>query len=366
MHDPRESTASRIRRRRIALPLVAIALIGTSLTAAWAWSAGWIGNQVTAARFIDVMEQTNGKVYAGFRRAHSKGVCVTGRFHPRSAATSLSSARVFRQTDVPVLGRLSIAGADPHAPEATQRVRSLALLLRTDDGQQWRMAMNSFPFFPVSTPQGFYEQRLAVAPDSATGKPHPARLSAFYAAHPEARRYDAWAKSAPWPSSWANTQFNGVDAFRFVATDGTRQYVRWSMRPHAPFVAMNAEQRARADGDYLSEEFERRLTLGPVRWDLVVTLAQPGDLVDDPSRPWPDGRTQVIAGTLELDGLMPQATGACRDVNYDPLVLPDGIEPSNDPVLAARSAVYAQSYNRREREIARGQASDAIGLEARR
>ncbi|WP_175781475.1 catalase family peroxidase [Burkholderia anthina] len=366
MHDPLGSRASRTRPRKIVLPLVAIAAIGASLTAAWAWSAGWIGNQVTAARFTDVMEQTNGKVYAGFRRAHSKGVCVTGRFHPAPGATPLSSARVFRQADVPVLGRLSIAGADPHAPDAAQRVRSLALLLRTDDGQQWRMAMNSFPFFPVSTPQGFYEQRLAAAPDPATGKPDPAKLSAFYAAHPEARRYDAWAKSAPWPSSWANTQFNGVDAFRFVATNGTRQTVRWSMRPQAPLIAMTAEQRAHADGDYLSEEFSRRLTRGPVRWDLVVTPAQPGDPVDDPSRPWPDGHAQVIAGTLELDALTPQATGACRDVNYDPLVLPHGIEPSDDPVLAARSAVYAQSYNRREREIARGQASDAIGLDARR
>ncbi|MGU7776176.1 catalase family peroxidase [Burkholderia sp. MR1-5-21] len=366
MQDPLESRPPRPGTRRIVLPIVAIAAVGLSVTAAWAWSAGWIGNRVTAARFTDVMEQTNGKIYAGFRRAHSKGGCVSGRFRPTSGAASLSSARVFRQSDVPVLGRLSIAGADPHAPDAAQRVRSLALLLRTDDGQQWRMAMNSFPFFAVSTPLGFYEQRLAAAPDPVTGKPDPTKLSAFYAAHPEARRFDAWAKSAPWPSSWANTQFNSVDAFRFVAADGTRRDVRWSMRPQAPFVAMDAQQRAHADDDYLSEEFQRRLTRGPVRWDLVVTLAQPGDPVDDPSRPWPEGRTQIVAGTLELDGLTPQATGACRDVNYDPLVLPSGIEPSDDPVLAARSAVYSQSYNRREHEIARGQASDALGLEARR
>lgn len=51
----------------------------------------------------------------------------------------------------------------------------------------------------------------------------------------------------------------------------------------------------------------------------------------------------------------------CRDVNYDPLVLPTGVTGSDDPVLAARSAVYAVSFNRREQDIASGRASTAIG-----
>ncbi|MNC81585.1 Catalase-related peroxidase precursor [compost metagenome] len=44
--------------------------------------------------------------------------------------------------------------------------------------------------------------------------------------------------------------------------------------------------------------------------------------------------------------------GACRDLNFDPLILPSGIEPSADPILAARSAAYAESFNRRSREAA--------------
>ena len=64
--------------------------------------------------------------------------------------------------------------------------------------------------------------------------------------------------------------------------------------------------------------------------------------------------------------MAPQAEGACRDVNFDPTVLPPGIERSNDSILAARAAVYAQSFNRREREIARGQAPEATGQEGPR
>jgi catalase len=43
-------------------------------------------------------------------------------------------------------------------------------------------------------------------------------------------------------------------------------------------------------------------------------------------------------------------TSAARDINFDPLVLPAGVSPSDDPVLSARSAVYSQSYTRRAGE----------------
>ncbi|MEO6228000.1 MAG: catalase, partial [Thermomonas sp.] len=51
----------------------------------------------------------------------------------------------------------------------------------------------------------------------------------------------------------------------------------------------------------------------------------------------------------------------CRDINFDPLVLPTGVEGSGDPVLAARSAVYSVSFNRREHDIASGKAAAATG-----
>jgi catalase len=38
------------------------------------------------------------------------------------------------------------------------------------------------------------------------------------------------------------------------------------------------------------------------------------------------------------------------EVVTDPLMLPQGIAPSDDPLLLARSAAYAASYSRREGE----------------
>lgn len=55
-------------------------------------------------------------------------------------------------------------------------------------------------------------------------------------------------------------------------------------------------------------------------------------------------------GTLTLSDATPEEAGNCRDVNFDPLVLPDGIAPSDDPLLSARSAAYARSFTRRAGE----------------
>ena len=347
--------------RRHAAAFAGIAAIAAALVLALAWAAGWIGrDRLTAARMVDAI-QANGPAHPGFRRAHSKGMCVEGEFRSSGLAWPLSSARVFRDPETPVLGRLSIAGGNPHGADPDARVRSMALLLRSDDGTQWRMAMNNFPFFAVATPEGFQAQTLASRPDPATGKPDPARMAAFRERFPEARRFAAWAKSAPWPDSWANTSYNSVNSFRFVADDGSVRHVRWSMRPHAAFAAMDPGARAAADADFLAADLEQRLAQGPLRWDLVLTLAAAGDPVDDPSQPWPEGREKVVAGTLTLRSATPQATGACRDVVFDPLILPPGIRASDDPILAARSAAYARSFNRREREIARGHADEATG-----
>lgn len=52
------------------------------------------------------------------------------------------------------------------------------------------------------------------------------------------------------------------------------------------------------------------------------------------------------AGTVELTAARAEEGGDCNGLNFDPLVLPAGIEPSADPVLHARRAAYAESLRR--------------------
>jgi catalase len=93
----------------------------------------------------------------------------------------------------------------------------------------------------------------------------------------------------------------------------------------------------------LSAELQRR----PLQWHLMITIAQAGDPTNDATIAWPVDRPQVDVGTLTLEHAQSEATGACRDINFDPLVLPAGIQPSDDPLLSARSATYARSYTLR-------------------
>jgi len=337
------------------LRLAGIAAIIGALALAFIWLSGrTTSNRLTSIQVINAMEANNPTPFPGFRRNHGKGICVSGTFSGNNAGSTLSTARVFAQKDVPVIGRFSIGGGNPYGADNTARVRSMALLLRTDDGQQWRMALNNFPFFAVATPEAFHAQTLASRPDPITGKPDPTQQAALLEQYPEIRKFQAWAKTAPWPDSWANTEYNSVNAFRLLAADGSAQHVRWTMRPHTPLQTMSADERQHASADFLAADLHNRLKQAPLRWDMVLTLAEPEDPVTDPSQPWPEHRPTLTVGTLELTHLSDQATGPCRDLNFDPLILPTGIAASTDPILAARSGVYAHSFNRRQWEIARG------------
>ncbi len=117
--------------------------------------------------------------------------------------------------------------------------------------------------------------------------------------------------------------------------------------PYAP-----VDPQEKNDPDFLSKELGKQLQQGNVRWHLIVTLANDGDPTNDATLQWPDGRQRIGAGSVVIERTSPQMNGACRDINFDPTVLPGGIKTSDDPLLAARSAAYAVSYQRRTREEA--------------
>ncbi|MBH3457322.1 catalase family peroxidase [Pseudomonas monteilii] len=330
-----------------ALRLAAIGAVMLATGAGFAYAAGWLGeSRLTPQRIIDTFEAQAGH-YPGYRKNHAKGLCVSGYFQASGQAAKLSTARAFSQSRVPVIGRFAIGGANPFAPDTGIPVRSLAIQLSTDDGQVWRTGMNNPPVLAVSTPQAFYEQVLASAPDPTTHKPDPARLQAFFAAHPESAAFRRWAASYKPSDSFASTQYHSINAFRLIDSAGVAHPVRWQLEPQAAFAALPAQV---DDKQFLQHDLQQRLAQAPLRWTLRLVLADPGDAVDDPARPWPTERRSVDAGTLVLEHVDAPEQGACRDLNFDPLILPHGIEASGDPILAARSAAYSESFNRRSRE----------------
>jgi catalase len=62
---------------------------------------------------------------------------------------------------------------------------------------------------------------------------------------------------------------------------------------------------------------------------------------------WPDTRNVVDLGTPTLDKLAPDSDAEQRKLLFLPGRLTAGIEPSDDPLIAARDGSYAVSFGRR-------------------
>jgi catalase len=357
---PGNSTASAderppaLSRDGLLVRLAAIGIVITGVVAAFAYTGGWFSpHRLTPARFIDTFEKVNG-IHPGFRRNHAKGVCVTGFFESNGNGARLSKAVVFRPGRVQVIGRFALAGGNPYARDTSGNVRSMALLFRLPDGEEWRTGMNNIPVFAVSTPKAFRDQLIAFAADPATGNPDPVKVKDFLAKYPESARAMQIIRSHRPSSGFADSTYNGLNAFRFINADTDSIPVRWSMVPAQPPADAGSTEAPPPDKNYLFDALISRInqpSLPPLQWHLIVTVGRPGDPTIDATIAWPDDREHVDVGTLTIDHIESEATGACRDINYDPLVLPSGIAPSDDPLLSARSAAYSQSFTRRAGEL---------------
>jgi catalase len=336
-------------------PLSAFLIIAAAvggLVILFAYTAGWLTPRLGPDRMVDALSERGGNP-AGHRRNHAKGICFDGYFEATGAGSAYSTAAMLTSGRYPVVGRFAIAVGNPLAPDATGRVRSMAVRITAPNGQEWRSGMNNSPVFAVATAQAFYELTVAAKTDPKTGKADPEAVQRATAAHPETAAFGAWAKSAPWSSTYADQTYNSLNAFEFVDGSGARHAVRWAMVPATAATTLSPEELKALDADFLENDLKARLGRGELRWTLVATLAQAGDPTRDATQAWPAGRQQIKLGDLVLQQVSDESGGACRDVNYDPLILPQGIEASDDPLLSARSAAYAESFNRRTAEAER-------------
>ena len=324
--------------------LAVIAGVVAFSAAAFAYTAGWFSpDRLTPQKLVDGFTGPSGPPL-GHRRNHAKGICFTGVFESNGAGAELSKAQVFVKGEYPVVGRFNLGTPDPNAEDAKVRVRGLGLMISTPDGQEWRMAMIDPPFFPVATPEAFHALQIASA------SKEPDAMAKFAGAHPEIAAFGGWAKSAPWTGSYAEERYNSLNSFIFTDGSGNDHAVRWSLAPAATPVPVPPDELAKRGANFLETEITDRIKSGPLRWTMLVTVANPGDQTADPSKAWPEDRRNVEVGALVVHEIEAEADGPCRDINFDPTVLPNGIRTSDDPFPAARSSAYRISYDRRTAE----------------
>ncbi len=339
MLQPRQSPA-----RSVLGSLVLIAVIIGVGAVAFAYTAGWLSpHRIAPDQVVDALAPPTG-VGLGHRRNHAKGICFTGMFEANGAGSALSGAQVFTPGQYPVVGRFNLGTPNPDAPDATVRVRGLGLQISTPDGQVWRSAMIDLPFFPVATPQAFLRAAARL------GEQGPGRDEDLAGAHPEIAAFGAWAKTAPGPAAMRKNRTTASTASSSPMAPGRKKTVRWSLLPAAQRVLISQDDLAKRGPDFLEQEITQRVAAGPLHWTLAVTVANPGDPTADPSKAWPPDRRTVEVGTLTVQRIEAERDGPCRDINFDPTILPSGIGTSDDPFPAARSAAYAVSFNRRTAE----------------
>lgn len=334
-----------VKRRSILLGMGAIGGFLVADLGVLNYAGQWLGTgtELTRQAFIDRFRAVFGN-HPGFRKNHAKGVAVTGYFDSSGEAASISRAKVFAPGRTVVAGRFSFAGGNPNAPDAPGATRGLGLAIGASGRDQWRTAMVNLPVFPVNSPQGFYDQLLAQKVDKATGQPDPKAMAAFLKAHPETAAAMKIIKAHPPTPGFADSAFSGLNTFYFINSSGKRTPIRWQ------FIPQQAALPPASSGDNtLFDPLVRQIRSGPLKWNLHLLVGTAQDTID-PTVPWPADRPVVNAGVLVLTGAETEAPGNARDINFDPLVLPDGIEPSADPLLSTRSAVYAASYRLRSGE----------------
>jgi catalase len=335
-------------RRSALLGIGAVAGVAAVDVGGFAYAGGWLRpDALTPPRFTDRFEHVYGR-HDGFRRNHAKGLSATGSFESTGAGAAICRAAVFRPGSIPLIGRFSLGGGLPDQADKPETVRGLGLLFQTPNGQQWRTAMVNVPVFTDATPQGFYERLLASKPLPNTGRPDPQKMAAFLQRHPETAAAMKIIKQSPPSTGFADSTFYGLNAFQFTNSAGACVPVRWSALPQQAGEATSPP--TSVGRDYLFDEVIRLLTQRPLKWRLILTIGEPDDPTNDATKPWPAARRSLDAGTITITTVQTEEAGNARDINFDPTVLPDGITASDDPLLAARSAVYARSFERRAEE----------------
>jgi catalase len=206
------------------------------------------------------------------------------------------------------------------------------------------------PVFFAARPEDFAERQQADLPDPATGQRDPAKAAADVAKHPEFKTWANWFAGHTAPASYAKTTFNSVHAFLFIDAAKQSHPVKWRFVPRDGERYLTDAEYAAAPKTFLEPGLMERVQKGPIAWEMMVSLGEPGDPLDNPTLLWPADRREIDAGTLTLTKAEPQSTGACDPIMFDPNLDSAGIEPSKDPILAFRSLAYAVSYGRRTEE----------------
>lgn len=307
-------------------------------------------NESINEQLVDALNAVFGK-HPGYRPVHAKGIVCKGTFTPSGRAAWLTRAPHLQGGPSTVTVRFSDFSGVPIVPDGdpTASPRGMAIRFHLPSGASTDVIAQSYRGFPASTPEEFLAFLRALAA-SGPDAPKPTALDSFLATHPQVKLFALALK--PTPASFATESFYAVNAFRFANAEAVTRYGRYRIIPDGGAKYLDAAESARRPANFLFDELADRLSRGPIKFYIAVQLAEEGDVIDNASLPWPDERPEVEFGALTVTARVADSAAVERTLDFDPSRLVDGITLSSDPILLARSAIYAIARRRRQSGVA--------------
>jgi catalase len=315
------------------------------------------------------------------RPIHTIGIGVKGWFEPSEVARDYCIAKHFQGPRIRATVRFSNVSGSPKQHDGWNDVRGMATRFHFDDRREGRatdlIAMTLGGFFVRSVDEFFDFTKSAlqtpVKREAAWRKicdmlslkpplPNPyqgqtqsgdAGTLGYADKHPFAQLAVFQAGMIGAPVSYVRAVYHAVHTFFVVGPDHVRRPVRFSWKPVAGVQTTDPRKPPR--DNYLADELRKRLKkpandrfpVEPARMMLMMMIGEAGDVLEDPTVPWPARRQRVVMGTLSLNEVAEDQVLDCEKMSFNPWRLVPGIEPSADPLLKARRNAYEDSRKRR-------------------
>jgi catalase len=322
----------------------------TAVLAFLAFAATSAARAADAPLPFQIVDQFNAifGAHPGFRANHAKGAVFEGQFTPAPDAKAFSKAAHLQGGPVPVTVRFSNGGGLPDAPDThpSMRTRGMAIKFHLPGGSTTDIVSISTNGFPVSNGEDFLALLKALG-STAPNSPHPNPLEVFLGTHLAAVR--VLSIPQPIPVSYATLPFYGVNAFKFTNAEGVSHFGRYQIVPEAGAHYLSDADAAKLQPNFLADDVRARLKTGPVKFRLLVQVAQADDKTDDATVVWPDTRPTVELGEIAITAADPDSLQAEKKLLFLPTNVTPGIAPSADPLLFLRTAAYGVSFGRRSK-----------------
>ena len=235
-------------------------------------------------------------------------------------------------------GLPTIPDGDPNASP-----RGMAIRFHLADHVHTDIIAHSVDGFPARNADEFLELLRAIhASGPGAGSPLP--IETFLATHPAALEFVQTPK--PIPASFLKETYYAVNAYRFINAGGASHYGRYRIRPEGASEYLDSAT-AKLTPNFLFDEIKEKLARGMAKMRIAVQVAAEEDVVNDSTMHWPKDRREIDFGVVELMSVLPDNDSEQRHIIFDPIPRVDGIEPSDDPLLDPRAAIYLASGRRR-------------------